>query len=260
MNELVCSNLSYKNLLKDINISFRKNTINYISGSNKSSKTTFIRALCGIIGTEKSVFYKDKDISSFSSQYLVMSIGRVINSNTIEFNFSNIDQVLQYRLDQIGTDINQKKNMRNLIKKFSLNNYMEEDINSLDYLIKVKVLIIRELLSSPSVLILDNVLDSVDYENAKQIIMLLKEIDDLTVIISSNNLELSIFSDYLYILDGGCIVLEGKTLDVLKEDSFLNKLGLELPFMVDLSIKLKYYNLLDDIELDMSRMVDNLWK
>ena len=46
----------------------------------------------------------------------------------------------------------------------------------------------------------------------------------------------------------------------MKEDSLINKIGLTLPFMVDLSLKLKYYDLIDDVELDMNRMVDKLWK
>ena len=33
-----------------------------------------------------------------------------------------------------------------------------------------------------------------------------------------------------------------------------------MPFMVDLSIKLKYYNLLDKLIYNMEEMVDTLWK
>ena len=40
----------------------------------------------------------------------------------------------------------------------------------------------------------------------------------------------------------------------------LNHLGLYNSFMVDLSLKLKFYELLDDVELDMDRMVNTLWK
>ena len=55
-------------------------------------------------------------------------------------------------------------------------------------------------------------------------------------------------------------IVHNYSLDFLFTDSKLNKLGLSLPFMVDLSIKLKYYGLVDDIMLDMNRMVDKLWK
>ena len=54
--------------------------------------------------------------------------------------------------------------------------------------------------------------------------------------------------------------MEGKTLDVLKKDNILSKLGLELPFMVDLSLKLQFYELINDIKLDMDDLVVSLWK
>ena len=46
----------------------------------------------------------------------------------------------------------------------------------------------------------------------------------------------------------------------MKEDILLNRLGLSVPFMVDLSLKLEFYELLQKIEVDMNRMVDTLWK
>ena len=49
-------------------------------------------------------------------------------------------------------------------------------------------------------------------------------------------------------------------LKVLNDDSLLNKLGLNLPFMIDLSVKLKYYNLVSKINMSPLGMVDSLWK
>ena len=46
----------------------------------------------------------------------------------------------------------------------------------------------------------------------------------------------------------------------MREDKLIGRLNLELPFMVDLSNKLKLYGLLDEVIIDMDRMVDTLWK
>ena len=54
--------------------------------------------------------------------------------------------------------------------------------------------------------------------------------------------------------------MEGKPSSVLREEKILNRIGLELPFMIDLSLKLEFYELLDDEITDMDRMVDTLWK
>ena len=54
--------------------------------------------------------------------------------------------------------------------------------------------------------------------------------------------------------------MEGVSKEILIRDNILNKIGLKVPFMYDLSVKLMDYNLLGDIELDKDRMVDQLWK
>ena len=82
----------------------------------------------------------------------------------------------------------------------------------------------------------------------------------MTIIYTTIHLEESVYSDYLYFINNNKIVLEGKPLDILQKDNIINKIGLELPFMVDLSVKLKDYELIKDLELDPERMVDNLWK
>ena len=56
------------------------------------------------------------------------------------------------------------------------------------------------------------------------------------------------------------MALKGTPLEVLKHDNIINKIGLDVPFMVDLSVKLKDYDLIDGIELDQDRMLDILWK
>ena len=47
---------------------------------------------------------------------------------------------------------------------------------------------------------------------------------------------------------------------MLQKDNVLNKVGLNLPFMMDLSVKLRDYDLIKNVELDMDRMVGTLWK
>ena len=79
------------------------------------------------------------------------------------------------------------------------------------------------------------------------------------IIMTISNLEDSLYSDYLYIIDNEKIILKGAPLDVLEKDNILNKLGLELPFMLDLSVKLRDYDLISALELDQERLVDKLW-
>ena len=84
--------------------------------------------------------------------------------------------------------------------------------------------------------------------------------DHLTVILTTMNLEEILDSDYTYVLSNGSIVMEGNPLKIVKEERLLNQVGLELPFMIDLSLKLEFYELLTGVITDMDRMVNILWK
>lgn len=259
--KLYTKNLSYKSILNNINISFEENTINYISGSNKCGKTTLIKILSGIVDIKDSVYYDQKDIYNFSCYELSTLFSKVLLQDIDYFTFSNIDQELLYKLDKLNIDKNaRKKRYNEVVKLFDLDEYLYTNINDLSSIEKLKLSLAKALLSKPEILFLDDIFSSIDYNSAKEILLKLKSIDNLTIIMSSNNLDLSTESSKLIILNKGEVVLDGDTLDVLKEDSLLNKVGLDLPFMIDLSIKLKYYDLLDDIEFDMDRMVDKLWK
>ena len=84
----------------------------------------------------------------------------------------------------------------------------------------------------------------------------------ITIVLSSSSLDEVIYTinSTVYVLDNGSIVSSGSMLDVLSNDSLLNKVGLELPFMVDLSVKLEYYNLVNKITLSPLGLVESLWK
>lgn len=55
------------------------------------------------------------------------------------------------------------------------------------------------------------------------------------------------------------IAMEGKTMEALKEGDFIKKIRFSLPFMVDLSTQLNYYEIIDELYLDQDEMVNNIW-
>ena len=82
----------------------------------------------------------------------------------------------------------------------------------------------------------------------------------ISIVMTTSNLNIALESDYLLIISEKKILLEGEPLSIIEKDNVLNKIGLELPFMVDLSVKLMDYNLVEKTELDIDRLVDNIWK
>ena len=119
------------------------------------------------------------------------------------------------------------------------------------------------LLHEPKILVIDNAFSMMNKktkEKMKKALTDYKSKYNLTIILMSTNLEDALDTDYLYILNKGNIVVEGLPNVVVKEDTLLNRLGISLPFMVDLSLKLEFYELIDHVEMDINRLVNDLWK
>ena len=75
----------------------------------------------------------------------------------------------------------------------------------------------------------------------------------------TNDLEEALFTSYLVVYDKENILVGGNTIEVLKCEKLLKRVGLQLPFIVELSLLLKDYGLLDEIYLDKERLKDKLW-
>ena len=80
----------------------------------------------------------------------------------------------------------------------------------------------------------------------------------MTVILITHNLEDTLYSDRIIVLDSGKIVYDD-TKEKIYEDDKLEKLGFNLPFIVKLSHNLKLYDLIDKVYFDEKGIIDELW-
>lgn len=91
-----------------------------------------------------------------------------------------------------------------------------------------------------------------------EIFKLLKK-QNISYINVTSNVEDALYSDYIFVYDGNKLVLEGNRNEVLKEEKTLKRLGYGLPFVVDLSIQLNYYDIFNKVYYDLDELVGALW-
>lgn len=266
MNEKIIKieSLNYKDIFNNFNIFIEKSKFITISGTNKCGKTTLIKILSGEIKTENQVIFNDSYLNTYSISNLYQYIGVVIPKDNVPFIFNTLEQELMFILDKtsISNDLKTKR-YKEIVKLFKLNKYLSSNPHELYSNLKIKVQLALATLLKPQILFLDDICSMMTKSETKEILDILKylkEEEKMTIIMTTDDLNETINSDYLYIMSDGEIVLEGSPLSVLEKDNILNRLGLNLPFMVDLSVKLRDYELIDKIELDMDRMVETLWK
>ena len=75
----------------------------------------------------------------------------------------------------------------------------------------------------------------------------------------TSDIEETLFSQYLIVLGEKGVLVEGEVKKVLMEEKLLKKLGFNLPFVLDLSLQLKAYEVIDQEYYDLDKLVNDLW-
>ena len=118
------------------------------------------------------------------------------------------------------------------------------------------------LVHNPDILILDEALEEIDSIKRKEILILLQQLnkEGLTILNITHDVNEAMYGSEIIIIDKGKVLIQGKNEDVYKEEKIFKKLGFELPFMVELSNRLMFYDLIKKPIYDMEKMVNTLWK
>ena len=261
ITEIITINrLNYKKIINNLSLSIKKSSFTTISGTNRSGKTTLLKIISGVIATSKNVLISSKYIEDYNKRELYESISLV----TYNFNHYYDYQTVKEGLYKVLVDIkNNDELYKEIIKITDIKDIINNNPNNLNIFEKIKFELAQALASNPEILLIDNILLRINKKEKKDIINIIKKINEdkkITMIMVSNNLTDTVESDYLYILDRGTVALEGKPLDILRKDNEINRLGMDIPFMIDLSVKLSDYDILNEIILDNDRMIGELWK
>lgn len=244
-----------------VNFNVKKNSITSIVGSNGSGKTSLIKILGASYQTENMVKVGNIQLNSYtlsSYQKRVVSI----DFTSFKFNENNIYDELFHILDFTNWEQSKKDRMiEDVLNDFALSKYKDRHPSRLSKRNKINLLFARAFVLKPKILIMELSDIFLNTEEKNYIFSIIKKYrKNMTFIYSTNNKEDIMYSDRMLVLHKGKVAMEGATMSVLKQDRLLLKIGIELPFMIDLSIKLKFYEVIDHIYLKEEDLVNQLWK
>lgn len=260
-NIIEINNLTLPYSFNNFSITFEKNKLSIISGPNNCGKTTLIRTLDSQIATKNQIFLGTVGLEHYQVTDLALKIKTII-PNEYSFDTSTVEQEIVTTLIKRFHSV-KRSIVKEIIKKCKLTKYQKSNPNTLSYFQKLKLYLCICLIQKPEVLLLDDVFVKLTESEKQELMSLIidyRSENEISIIMTVSNLEDSLSGDYLYIIKDSKVVLKGKPIDVLEKDNVINKIGLELPFMIDLSVKLRDYELITNIETDMDRLVNILWK
>ena len=253
--------VSYDNqheVFKDVNFFLRKGSTLSIIGTSGSGKTTLLRVLNGEVPFTGEIIINGLDLSEDNFDVLRRCIA-VIYRDT-PFLTEIVKDELRYSLE--NSNVNPKiikEKLNELNDFFGINKLLNQSLFNLSLNDRTLIKILSYALMEPSYLALDDLLIDLDTRTK---ILLLNYLNSKKIMLINvtSDLEDTLYTDYTLCLYNGISAIDGKTIDVLKNEKILKRLGFSLPFMLDLSIQLELYGLIGKTYLNKEALVKNLWK
>ncbi len=248
------NNLNYQDIFHTLTLSLEKRKIITISGANNSGKTTLCRILDRRIKGNFNINLMGKNIDEYSLEKYNHLIQIVYPNQT----FFSTDNPLEM-IDMIECPKEKKEFIKKELQKLKMLNKNMDKYNIVE---KIWLQIMMAVLRSNEIIVIDNLdyyMNSLEQQDVYNFIKRCIKYFHNSFIMTTTSLDRALDTDALYIIQDGEFILHGEPLTILQRDNMINKAGLNVPFMIDLSVKLRDYELIKEIELDKERLIDTIW-
>ena len=207
-------------VLWDINLQIERGNVVSLVGSNGAGKTTFLRALSGLLKYKKGdILYDGKSLKNLSSDEIVkLGIIHVPEGRKL-FPDMTVEENLLMGAYARGNDPEIKKDLEYVYSLFPrLKERRMQKAGSLSGGEQQMVAIGRGLMGKPNVLLIDEMslgLAPLIVDDLIDIVLKIKN-EGTTVFLVEQDVQLALEnSDYGYVIDTGRIAMEGKSKDLL---------------------------------------------
>lgn len=244
-----------KVIFKNLNLDIKENTITTIVGPNSCGKTTLVKILSGNLKYNGNIIIDGKLLNKENINDLRMKVCPIFDALEQSFVAETVIDEMAFVLENLCYPKNDiKKEINRVSKLLEIKKLLEHDPNSLTEKEKQLVSLGCFLVLNPKIIIVDDFL-----ENKEIIFRKLKQLG-ITIINVTCDLNDCLFSDDIVVLNNKKVFKKGSKEEVFKDADDLEKIGLKIPFMIDLSKKLQFYDLIDEDIFSMNEMVEKLWK
>lgn len=212
--------------LKNINLNFKKNSLNAFVGASGCGKSTVSNLLMGFWDADEGqILINGKDIKEYSQENISMLIGSV-QQEVILFDLSIFENIAIGKLNATKEEVIEaakKARCHDFIS--ALPNGYETRVGEMGVKLsggeKQRISIARMILKNAPILILDEAMAAVDSENER---LIGEAIDDLskdkTIITIAHHLNTIRDSDQIIVMDKGVVLDAGSHEELMKRCEF----------------------------------------
>lgn len=251
-------------LYNDFNLTIEKGSWVSILGANGAGKSTLVKLLIGMLKSNNSIIIDQITLNKSGLKEIRKMTGVVFDNPEIQFVAETVQDEIAFTLENLQYPKEKIHEMvMEVAERLKIKDLLGVEPHRLSGGQMQKVALASALVLKPKILILDEALSMIDPYDKDEIMKMLKKYhkeNDTTIVNFTSDIEETVYSDRIVGLYQGKLGIDGPAKGVLNEERAMKKLGLDLPFTVDLAMKLKLYGIIDDIELDMDKLVNKIWK
>ncbi|WP_395391376.1 energy-coupling factor transporter ATPase [Fructilactobacillus sanfranciscensis] len=274
MNEKVIEikNLTYhypnqtKLILKKVNLSINRGDWVSLIGANGSGKSTLAKLIVGLLDDEEQqIQVFGKTMNDKNGNEIRSNIGMVFQNPENQFVSSTVLDDVAFGLENQGMKTSEMKiRVAKALETVEMNDFINQAPNQLSGGQNQRVALASVLAQQPSLIILDeatSMLDPTTRSKILKVVHRLHEEQGTTVLAITHDINETLLSDKIVILNQGEIVAEDKPNRIYVQTELLRKCGLEVPltYQVQQSFSKNGIKLSEDY-LNEEELIKQLWK
>ncbi|MBW4430416.1 MAG: energy-coupling factor ABC transporter ATP-binding protein [Pelatocladus maniniholoensis HA4357-MV3] len=210
-------------------------------GQNGCGKTTLFLLANGLYKPDSGIVRWRGEPLNYNRNYLgklKQKVGLVFQDPEQQLVASTVEEDISYGLCNLGLPVSEiQQRVEQALVEFELTALAERPVHHLSLGQKKRVSIADVMVLEPELLVLDEPTAYLDVKHTRNLIATLKKIhqDGTTLVMATHDLDLVYrWADWVFVMDKGRLMVEGKPQDVFNQRTLLEELELGVPLIYEM--------------------------
>ena len=253
-----------KVVIRNVSFDISSNSFVAIVGLNGSGKSTLIKVMAGLIKYNGYININGYVMDDINVNNIRQGMAVVMDDIESQFMGETVFEDLIFNMENLMySDKDIEKRVEYISELFGLKDLLDVEVKYISNSERQLVSIAASLMASPSILLLDDCFHQLSVIDKKRVLNILKKYrkdNKISIIMVTHNMEDVMYADRVMVINKGEIISDGSVISTFKNRSLMEKNGLKVPFVIDLSMRLMDRGVIDHVYLDMGKLVRDLWK
>ncbi|MCR5831591.1 MAG: energy-coupling factor transporter ATPase [Lachnospiraceae bacterium] len=231
--------------IDEVDLDVKQGDLIAILGPNGSGKSTFAKHLNSLLHPTEGVVYVDGNDTADADKIwdIRKAVGMVFQNPENQMIGTIVEEDVAFAPENLGISPESiKERVKESLDTVEMYSYRKSSPSKLSGGQKQRVAIAGVLAMHPKCIVLDEptaMLDPIGRKEVIRAIRALNDVENITVILITHNMEEAVYADRIYVMDSGKIVMDGTPREVFSRVEELEQHRLSVPQVTRLAYELR---------------------